>query len=89
MASPPVAAANCSARAWAVSSCLADADRVRLAASRAVMAEARRDMARPWSRMRPVIQPVVRATAKNTTKVSRSVGWPMANDRRGPRKKKL
>ncbi len=89
MARPPVEAASCSARAWAVSSCLAEADRVRLAASRAVIAEARRDMARPWSRMRPAIQPVVRATAKNTTKVRTSVAWPMLKDRRGSRKNTL
>ena len=48
-----------------------------------------RDQGMAMSRMRPAIQPVVRATAKNTTKVRTSVAWPMANERRGSRKKKL
>ena len=53
------------------------------------MREARRDIASAWSRTRPVSQPVVMATPKNTRKVKTSLGWPMVIDSRGSRKKKL
>ncbi len=80
-AAPPLARRtrppSCSARAWAVSSWLVAAESRRLAASRAVTAEARRAVAKAWSRTRPVSQPVATATAMNTTKVRTSVAWPM------------
>ena len=44
---------------------------------------------RAWSRTRPVSQPVVTATAKNTAKVNRSAAWPIPKLKRGSRKKKL
>ncbi len=88
-ARPLVAAASCSARAWAASSRLAADERRRLAASSAVIAEARRAVARAWSRTRPVSHPVVMATAKNTAKVRTSAGCPIQIVRRGVRKKKL
>lgn len=88
-ARPPVAAASCSVSAVAASPALAAPDSRRVADSTAAIPEARREVARAWSRTRPVSQPVASATAKKTAKVRTSAAWPMNSVSRGSRKKKL